>query len=128
MNLLMDSHTVLWFGSDNPKLSPVAIDLIEDSRNQIFVSIASLWEIAIKISLGKLQIEQPLGEYVKTHLFSNDIQILPISQSHIMQVIMMPFHHKDPFDRMIVAQSLVENIPIIGIDAKFDAYGIRRFW
>ena len=128
MRLLIDTHTFLWFAEDSPQLSPTARDLIIEAENEILLSTASAWEIAIKVSTGKLTLAQPFAIFLPDQLRRNDIELLPVSMAHIQHIATLPFHHKDPFDRMIVAQSVVESIPLISIDAVLDSYGVKRLW
>lgn len=127
MKLLIDTHTFLWFVNDDPRLSTSALALLE-SDDSVLLSIASVWEIAIKVSIGKLTLPQPFEHFIQEQLAVNDIALLPIRLSDCNQVLELPFHHRDPFDRMIIAQSLVENIPMISADSIFDSYGINRLW
>ncbi len=99
-----------------------------DEQNTIFVSMASLWELAIKSSLGKISFEMPLEDFVEEHIRGNDIEILNIELPHILRIEKLPFHHRDPFDRLIIAQQIEENLPIISADEIFDAYGVQRIW
>jgi len=108
-------------------LSEEAKALIEDDENELMLSIASVWEMAIKTSLGKLMLAQPFDK-LPAHIEQNKIAILPITVEHTIRLAKLPFHHRDPFDRLIIAQALVEKLPIIGIDATFDAYGVKRLW
>lgn len=128
MRLLLDTHTLLWFLEDNPQLSPSARIAIEDVGNDVYVSVASLWENAIKVSLGKLDLSRPIDVWMPTELAVNSMDLLGISLDHIVQVVSLPFHHRDPFDRLLVAQSLVEAMPIVGADAAFHPYGVSRLW
>ena len=128
MRLLLDTHTFLWFILDDPQLSSTARNLIEDSAHEVEVSPASYWEIAIKIKLGKYALPQPYQQFMETQIAANDFRILPIEPRHTALLTMMELHHKDPFDRLLVAQALAENVPIIGVDSQFDAYGVQRFW
>ncbi len=127
MNVLIDTHTFLWFVNDDPQLTTTAAALLE-SDNVVQLSIASLWEIAIKVSLGKLALPAPFETFIPEQLARNDIMVLPIRIVDCHQVIALPLHHRDPFDRMIIAQALVEGMPVIGRDTAFDAYGINRLW
>jgi PIN domain nuclease of toxin-antitoxin system len=113
MRLLLDSHTFLWFISGSPNLSDTARALIETPTNQRLLSIASLWEIAIKVSVGKLELDLTLTELVEREVYGNAIEVLPIQASHLDQLAKLPFHHKDPFDRLMIAQCLAENMPIV---------------
>ncbi len=127
MKALLDTHSFLWFIAGDEKLSEHAKLLIEDEENELMMSIASVWEMAIKTSLGKLTLAQPFDK-LPAHIEQNRISILPITVEHTIRVAKLPFHHRDPFDRLIMAQALVEKLPIIGIDATFDSYGIKRLW
>jgi len=127
MKILLDTHTFLWFITDEPILSSPARILIEDINNIRLMSIASMWEIAIKTSLGKLELAKPFAEFIPNQLKHNYIDLLPIELPHLAKVTNLPFHHRDPFDRLII-QSLVEQIPIVSKDTKFDDYTIQRLW
>lgn len=127
MTVLIDTHTFLWFVNDDPQLSITAGALLE-ADNVVLLSVASVWEIAIKVSIGKLELPCPFGEFIPAQLALNDITVLPIRVTDCHQVVTLPFHHRDPFDRIIIAQALAENIPLVSIDSVFDAYGIQRHW
>lgn len=126
MRLLLDTHTFLWFVMGNALLNTQGRRLIEDADNTKYLSMASLWEMAIKVSTGKMQLGLPLPIFISNHL--PGIRILPIELPHTVKVSSLPFHHRDPFDRMIIAQSLVEQVPIVSIDGVFDDYGVQRLW
>lgn len=128
MKYLIDTHTLLWIVTNDPKLSAKAKDLYLDSENEIFISMASIWELSIKSSLGKISLEQPLDEFVDEHVKGNDIRILKIELPHVLRIENLPFYHRDPFDRLIISQSIEDNIPIIGSDKTFDSYPIKRIW
>jgi PIN domain nuclease of toxin-antitoxin system len=128
MNYLLDTHTFIWFVQDEPELSPRAKELIESPDTECFLSLASIWEISIKVSTGKLNLQEPLGEFLREQLVLNVIDVLPITFEHVTKVRELPFHHRDPFDRLIIAQSLLENLPVIGKDEWFDRYGLTRYW
>lgn len=121
MRYLIDTQIFLWFISGSPELSKNARDILESRDNEIFISIASLWEISIKTSLGKLAIN---GSYstVINDVIENEIEILPINFVHTVEQNRLPFHHKDPFDRLIVAQALVEEMHLVSSDKVFDEY------
>ncbi len=127
MNVLIDTHTFLWFVNDDPQLSASAAALLEGD-NTVLLSMASLWEIAIKVSIGKLALPQPFDVFIPEQLALNDITVLPIRLADCHQVSSLPFHHRDPFDRMIIAQALVEAIPVVSVDAAFDTYAVERLW
>ena len=128
MKYLLDTHTLLWFLQGDKKLSDKARGLIDNSDNRKFLSIASLWEIAIKVSLGKLVLNKPFEKLFPEQLHFNRIEILDITADNLIKLTALPFHHRDPFDRLIIAQALVEELPVIGADVIFDAYGINREW
>lgn len=128
MTYLLDTHTFLWFITDDVQLSKNAKQLIEDSDQALYLSIASIWELAIKVSVGKLAIPAPFDAFVVGQLRENNIGLLEIKVAHTGRVATLPFHHRDPFDRLIIAQALSEHWPIIGKDAVFDAYGVQRLW
>jgi len=131
MNYLIDTHTFLWFNDGSSEISQKAKTLIENKDNQIFLSIASLWEISIKAALGKLFIDNQF-ETVIDDVIQNDIEILPINFSHLVVQNKLYFHHKDPFDRIIISQAIVENMNIISRDDIFDNYlldkEVKRIW
>ena len=128
MKYLLDTHTLLWFLQGDKKLSDKARQFIDNPSNEKFLSVASLWEIAIKMSLGKLVLGKSFEKLFPEQLHFNHIQILAITIDSLTKLATLPFHHRDPFDRLIIAQALVERLPIIGADAAFDAYGISREW
>ncbi|GAB4426752.1 MAG: type II toxin-antitoxin system VapC family toxin [Anaerolineae bacterium] len=127
MKFLLDTHTFLWFANDSQQLSLEAKNLIE-SDVDLLLSVASLWEIAIKTSLGKLTLPDDYDKFIPQQIALNDVEILPINLAHLNVVARLLFHHRDPFDRLLVAQAIVENIPIISADSSFDAYSIHRQW
>ncbi len=130
MRLLFDTHAFLWFINDDPQLSVNAKSIIEDAANDAFLSIASVWEIAIKASLGKLQVQFPatFEEFITQQLTTNNIILLDISPSHFEPLFTLPFHHRDPFDRLLIAQAITEQLGIISVDGVFDQYPIMRYW
>ena len=128
MKLLLDTHSFIWFVEGNPQLSLNSRELIADPENQVFLSIVSIWEMAIKDGLGKLDLRQPLNELVATQISLNDISVLPLTVEHALYVRDLPLHHRDPFDRIIIGQGIIEGLPVISIDEVFDRYGISRIW
>ena len=128
MRLLLDTHACLWFVGGDERLSTRARQMIEDTHNQPVLSTASLWEMAIKISLGKLTLDPPFATFIPQHLRLNGIQLLSIDFRHTVRVAELPFHHRDPFDRLLVAQALTEDMPLLSGDPIFDAYGVIRRW
>jgi PIN domain nuclease of toxin-antitoxin system len=123
---LLDTHSFLWFVFDDPKLS--AKVLIQDPANQALLSPAAYWEIAIKVAAGKLNLHAPYLTFVQGQLAANRIGILPIEPRHAAALIGLPFHHKDPFDRMLIAQAISEGIPVVTADAAFAAYPVAVLW
>jgi len=128
MKLLLDTHSFLWFIGGSSKLSVNARMLIENVTNQSVLSMASLWEMAIKVSSGKLNLVQPFETFIPQQMSLNGIGLLEILFPHTVVVATLPFHHRDPFDRLIIAQAMVEQIPIVSCDTKFDEYAITRLW
>lgn len=128
MKLLLDTHAFLWFIEGNLNLSDMARNLIEDQRNQRLLSVASLWEMSIKISIGKLELGMAFTELVKHEVYGNAIELLEIQPEHLDELAKLPFHHKDPFDRLMIAQGLVENIPVVTKDSAFGSYPLTTLW
>jgi PIN domain nuclease of toxin-antitoxin system len=128
VTVLLDTHTFLWFCQDDPALRASAKSLVEDPANRKLVSVASCWEIAIKAGLGKLKLGEPSATYIPNALARSGFALLPISLTHATGVEALPPHHRDPFDRLLIAQLLAEGIPIVSVDAAFDAYGVSRLW
>ncbi len=128
MRILLDTHAFLWFILDDPKLSRVAKQRIVDPDAAVLVSPASYWEIAIKISLGKYALPEPYALFMERELARNDFAILPIEPKHTALLTDLPFHHRDPFDRLLVAQAKAEGMPLVSCDDTLDAYPIVRIW
>ncbi|WP_414580823.1 type II toxin-antitoxin system VapC family toxin [Scytonema sp. PCC 10023] len=128
MRLLINTHIFLWYILDIQKLSPTVRALIDDEDNKILLSTASVWEMAIKQSTGKLNFHLPFRIFIEQQLSQNNFSLLNINLDHLAVVATLPFHHRDPFDRLLIAQSIVENIPILSVDSAFDAYPIERLW
>ena len=128
MKLLLDTHTFLWFIGGDPRLNRYVRQLIEEFSNERWLSLASLWEMSIKVSLGKLKVPLPFTKLVTEHVHGNAIKVLNIMPEHLDTLRILPFYHKDPFDRLIIAQAISENIPILSQDGNFDSYPIQRFW
>jgi PIN domain nuclease of toxin-antitoxin system len=124
MRFLIDTHALIWHLEDDPLLKLEKSDLVDDPSNEPLVSIASLWEIAIKESLGKLKLSRSVGDLVKA-IDHSTISILPVTTNHVVRVSRLPFHHKDPFDRLIIAQAMTEDISVITADPDFAAYGVN---
>src|SRR5436309_2461922 len=124
MNLLLDTHAFLWFIANDPKLSNQAKSEIQTPTNRRFLSMASLWEMAIKVSLGKLRVTQPFEQFIPEQLQLNRIEVLAVEFAHVAAVVSMPFHHRDPFDRLLAAQCQIEGLPLLSNDPAFDAYSV----
>jgi PIN domain nuclease of toxin-antitoxin system len=128
MNLLLDTHAFLWFMEGNERISPRARAAIEAAEGVRALSVASAWEMAIKSSLGKLDLAKPLGELLPPLLADAGIELLPIEVPDLARVATLPFHHRDPFDRLLAAQALERGFTIVSVDEAFDAYGVARLW
>lgn len=128
MNLVLDTHAWLWFVLGDPRLSASARAHIEDSANVKFVSPASYWEISIKISLGKYVLNVPYRQFMGHAIEGQGFRILPIMPGHTELVSTLPFHHRDPFDRLILAQALSERMSVVSGDPLFSAYGVSVVW
>jgi PIN domain nuclease of toxin-antitoxin system len=127
MDLLLDTHAFLWYLQGNPNISLEARELLDATENNLYLSMASLWEIAIKLGLGKLELEYSFQELpdVSRQL---DIKILPITFEHTQRYLTLPLHHRDPFDRMLVAQAIHHSYTLVSQDVMLDAYPIQRLW
>jgi PIN domain nuclease of toxin-antitoxin system len=126
MRLLINTHIFLWYILDIQKLSPTVRALIDDEDNKILLSTASVWEMAIKQSTGKLNFHLQFRILIEQQLSQNNFSLLNINLDHLAVVATLPSHHRDPFDRLLIAQSIVEKIPILSVDSAFDAYPIER--
>lgn len=128
MRYLLDTHTFLWFINDDMALSGHAKGLIEHPDHDIYLSVVSIWEMAIKISLGKLALPTPFEDFITSQIANNNITLLDIKIVHATGILGLPFHHRDPFDRLILAQAQYEKLTIIGNDSIFSNYGIPIVW
>jgi PIN domain nuclease of toxin-antitoxin system len=128
LKLLLDTHTLLWFALNDAQLSATALSLILDPGNEKLVSPASYWEIAIKISIGKYVLSKPYEDFMVEAIDKNGFTYLHVRPKHTAVLTTLPFHHKDPFDRLLVAQAMVEGISILSGDSKLDSYPIKRLW
>ncbi len=127
MQILLDTHAFIWFVEADSLLPQNLKSNLENPKNEIFLSMASIWEMGIKMSLGKLKINKTIEEIIELAEW-NGFQILPILPSHIVRLCQLEFHHRDPFDRMLLAQCLSENLVIASTDSIFDSYGVNRIW
>jgi PIN domain nuclease of toxin-antitoxin system len=128
VRLLLDTHAFLWFITTDANLSATAKSLISDPGNEILISPASYWETAIKVSIGKYPLSVPFETFITQGINGNRFRILAIEPGHAAVLTTLPFHHRDPFDRMLVAQAQVERISLVSNDAILDLYGINRLW
>lgn len=128
MKFLLDTHTLLWFMADDPKLSAAAKTALVDPGNERWLSPISLVEIALKVRLGKLKLSASFGTLFPAQLTLNRINLLPIEARHVEPLTTLPMHHKDPFDRLIAATALIEPLRLVSVDAVFDTYGLTRLW
>ena len=128
MRLLLDTHTLLWFGLNDPNLSGTAMNLILDPAHEKFVSPASYWEIAIKISVGKYSLALPYEDFFRAAIDDNGFRHLPIEPRHTASLTTLPYHHRDPFDRLMRRRRQVEGMTVVSADVTFDAYGVTRVW
>jgi PIN domain nuclease of toxin-antitoxin system len=126
--LLLDTHAFLWWVNDAPELSTKARKAIADEASTCFLSLASCWEMAIKSSLGKLGLAMPLDRFIPEQLAANGFSLLNIDFRHAARVESLPFLHRDPFDRLLVAQALAEKLTLVSADAMLSDYGVKRIW
>jgi PIN domain nuclease of toxin-antitoxin system len=128
LRALLDTHALLWWLADDPALTPAARKIIAETRNTLIVSAASAWEIATKVRLGRLPGAADLAADFPGFLDREGFQILPISAAHAIRAGLLPGPHKDPFDRMLIAQAQAEDLPILSNESLFESYGLRRLW
>lgn len=127
MDLLLDTHAFIWFLNGDSQLPTTIKNLIADTSNKCFLSIGSIWEIAIKVSLNKLELQGDFN-HIAGFLTDNDIEVLPITFEHLQRLLQLDFHHRDPFDRIIIAQALTENLTVATKDGIFHQYGVNIMW
>ncbi len=128
MKALLDTHAYLWMLGDPARLSPRARRACADARSVLYVSVASAWEVAIKLGRGSLRLDVSLAELFAHHRQAARVELLEIKLSHTLEVAALPALHRDPFDRLLVAAARLEGLPVISADAAFDAYGVERVW
>ncbi len=128
MKFLLDTHIFIWLIDGNPKLSQAARQAIENENNSLHISIVSLWEMTIKTSLGKLELAIPLEQIIIDFILPSGIQILPIHLPHLLILQTLPFHHRDPFDRLLISQAKSETLTLISEDATFQKYEVKILW
>lgn len=125
MNLLIDNHEFIWWADSPQKLSPKILSALLDKTNALFLSSASVWEMQIKVQIKKLSFKRGLKTTIEMHRLQNNLQILPVSLEHIYELENLPFYHKDPFDRLLIAQAVAENYTLVTDDANFSAYPVK---
>lgn len=128
MRYLLDTHAFIWLDANPHQLSATVLQLIEDQRNLLYLSVASVWEMQIKLQMGKLHMEASLSETLESQQVVNQIQILPILLPDVLALQNLPLHHKDPFDRLLIAQAVREGMPIISKDVLLHAYPVQVIW
>lgn len=128
MRLLIDTHALLWFLQDVGKLTSVAEEVVTAADSEVYLSIASVWELSIKYALGSLKLPCPPDQYIERVQSEAGIALLPIKLEHVLAVAGMEQHHRDPFDRLLIAQARLEGLKIISGDTQLDAYGVERIW
>ncbi len=128
MKYLLDTHTFLWWNMDDAQLSLLAKEIIADGANEIFLSAATAWEIAIKSARGRLELPEDPTRYVSSRMNLHGFQPLSVQIHHAVQVYKLPMHHADPFDRLLIAQSQIESMPLISIDSEIRKYEVEVVW
>jgi PIN domain nuclease of toxin-antitoxin system len=128
MKLLLDTHTFIWWDSDPVKLSPRVLALCKDRANIILLSVTSVWEMQIKLHLGKLRLRVPLPQMIETQRQTNNIEVLPVLLTHVLALGNLPNHHKDPFDRLLICQANIEGAILVSKDTKFQKYPVDLVW
>jgi PIN domain nuclease of toxin-antitoxin system len=128
MNLLLDTHAFLWWVTDDPQLSATVQSMIAEPNNTIYFSVISAWEIIIKYQSGKLKLPEPATTYISSRLTTNNFSTLPVEIAHVMGVASLPNYHRDPFDRLLIAQSQVQQIPIATVDNLICQYPVTVIW
>jgi PIN domain nuclease of toxin-antitoxin system len=125
---LLDTHTLIWWVDNSDKISPKVRKILSNASNICYFSLASSWEMSIKSSIGKLKLSVSVCDYVVQHLSLNDFKQLNITLNHVTAVESLPWHHRDPFDRLLLAQAIQEKLVILSADKMFDRYDIKRIW
>ena len=128
MKVLLDTHAFLWSITGDDRLSKTAEEIFLDPDNNLFFSAASFWEICIKMSLGKLSLKRGWFKTIQEEMRINAVQWLPVEMQHCVELTKLPFHHRDPFDRMLIAQAMAEDLQLLSRDSRLSAYEINRVW
>jgi PIN domain nuclease of toxin-antitoxin system len=127
-SFLVDTHAFLWFVFDDPRLSPEADGLLADRKTKKVLSVVSLWETALKVSIDKLDLGMPFNDFLHQCVQTRELDLLAIRLPHLSAYVDLPFHHRDPFDRLLIAQARVERLPVITSDDRFSKYGVQALW
>ena len=125
MKLLLDTHIFICWADQPERLSQAALSALEDEANELLLSVASVWEMQIKIQLGKLKISLPLKDLITNQQETNDLKVSPVALTHVLALDALPFHHKDPFDRLLIAESIEEDLTLVTADSQFSAYSVK---
>jgi PIN domain nuclease of toxin-antitoxin system len=128
MKVLLDTHTFLWLVTNGRQLSPLAKELFLDDHNELYLSAVTGFEIAVKYSLGKLRLTEPPSQFIQHRLIANNLLELPIAMVHTTILEALPLHHRDPFDRLLIAQAMHEKMPLLSADQQLSAYPVERLW
>ncbi len=128
MRALLDTHAFIWWATDDPSLTDAAREIISNPENEIFLSAVSTWEMAIKIAIGKMTLALPLDQFVGSQLTQYRFAPLPVTYDHTYCVSSLPHHHRDPFDRLLIAQAMTENLVLLTADGQFPQYGVAILW
>lgn len=130
MRLLLDTHAFLWWVNPHERMSPYAYKVLADGANEVFVSTVTPWEVAIKAAIGRFDMPQPLGPFFEREIAANSFRVLAVELRHAVAVRELSHFadHRDPFDRMLVAQAITEDLAIVSADRVFERYGVQRVW
>jgi PIN domain nuclease of toxin-antitoxin system len=128
LKLLLDTHSLIWWATDRKRLSESALAACEDASNMLLLSVVSVWEMQIKAQIGKLALQIPLATLIDRELRQNGLTLLPVELDHVLALEELPLHHKDPFDRLLIAQAQVEHATIVSVDGMFARYEVPLLW
>jgi len=128
MKYLLDTHTFLWWDLHSARLSKRVKDLLEDPTTDVILSVVNVWEIVIKSAIGKITLDDPIESIVESQLQNHGFQLLSVELNHVFRLKVLPLHHKDPFDRLLIAQALVEDAIVLTVDPLFAHYPVKTFW
>jgi len=128
MKILLDTHAFIWWDSEPEKLSAQVLQICQEANNHLLLSVVSVWEMQIKLQLNKLTLSLPLAQLIESQQEKNQLIILPITLPHVLAVQNLPFHHKDPFDRLLIAQAIVEGISVLSHDPQIHKYAVQCIW